>query len=92
MRKVVFAHGLPKLLAAADKAAQSDPWGKKELALLYAVPFATLLLTGAGSWSLDGLLPRRKAQSVSGRDAPSDTGAAVAGYSSTPRAPNGLAP
>ena len=118
---LLFAHGLPKLLAAADKAAHfpdplrighvpsfvlaagaeslgallvalglftrptaltalitmlvaglvqhaPDPWAKKELALLYAVPFATLLLAGAGTWSLDGLLQRRKARS--GQPAP----------------------
>lgn len=30
-----------------------DPWAKKELALLYAVPFITLAFTGAGKFSVD---------------------------------------
>lgn len=33
-----------------------DPWGKKEFALLYAVPFLTLFLTGPGRFSLDHTL------------------------------------
>lgn len=33
----------------------SDPFGKKELALLYLVPFLTLSFTGPGKFSLDGL-------------------------------------
>jgi putative oxidoreductase len=32
-----------------------DPWGKKELALLYAIPFAMLVITGGGRYSLDRL-------------------------------------
>ena len=35
-----------------------DPWAKKEFALLYFFPFATLLLTGAGRYSLDAFLRR----------------------------------
>ena len=31
----------------------ADPFGKKELALLYLVPALTLLFTGAGRFSLD---------------------------------------
>jgi putative oxidoreductase len=30
-----------------------DPFAKKELALLYAVPFITLIFTGAGKFSVD---------------------------------------
>ena len=37
----------------------ADPWAKKELALLYAVAFATLLFTGPGAWSVDARLRRR---------------------------------
>jgi len=37
----------------------ADPWAKKELAFVYLVAFLTLILTGAGSYSLDGLLRRR---------------------------------
>jgi putative oxidoreductase len=33
-----------------------DPWPKKELALLYATPFVTLLLAGGGKYSLDALI------------------------------------
>jgi len=34
----------------------ADPFAKKELALLYAVPALTLLFTGAGRFSLDALI------------------------------------
>ncbi|MEK7316715.1 MAG: DoxX family protein [Candidatus Eisenbacteria bacterium] len=34
----------------------ADPFGKKELALLYMVPALTLTLTGAGRFSLDRLI------------------------------------
>ncbi len=30
-----------------------DPWNKKEFALLYAIPFLTLIFTGGGKYSLD---------------------------------------
>ena len=33
-----------------------DPWGKKEFALLYAVPFITLLFAGGGKYSLDAIV------------------------------------
>lgn len=32
-----------------------DPWSKKEMAVLYLVPYFTLLLTGAGRYSVDWL-------------------------------------
>ena len=34
----------------------ADPFGKKELALLYMVPALTLMATGAGRFSLDHLI------------------------------------
>ena len=34
----------------------SDPWDKKEFALLYLIPFVTILLTGPGKYSLDNLI------------------------------------
>ena len=37
-----------------------DPWGKKELALLYLVPAVTLAVTGGGLFSLDAVLFGRK--------------------------------
>jgi len=33
-----------------------DPWPRKELPLLYAIPFLTLLFTGPGRYSLDARL------------------------------------
>lgn len=39
-----------------------DPWQKKEMALLYLVPFLALMGTGAGRFSLDGVLAERKAR------------------------------
>jgi len=38
----------------------ADPWPKRELPLLFAVPFLALLLTGAGRWSIDALRSRRR--------------------------------
>ena len=35
-----------------------DPWAKKELAVLYFFPFATLFLTGGGRYSLDAFFRR----------------------------------
>jgi len=32
-----------------------DPWPRRELAFLYAVPFLALLMTGAGRFSLDAM-------------------------------------
>jgi putative oxidoreductase len=46
------------MLVAALVVHADDPWGKKEFALLYAFPFITLILTGAGLISLDELIKR----------------------------------
>ena len=35
-----------------------DPWARKELALIYATPFVTLLFTGPGRFSLDQAVGR----------------------------------
>ena len=51
---------LTTMLVAAVLVHAADPWAKKEFALLYAVPFITLLLTGPGEWSLDTLIRRRR--------------------------------
>ncbi|HUF61075.1 MAG TPA: DoxX family protein [Verrucomicrobiales bacterium] len=51
------------MAVAAFVVHQSDPWfvapgvdGAKELALLYLIPFVTLLITGPGRYSLDALI------------------------------------
>lgn len=44
------------MLVAALIVHAGDPWMKKEFALLYAVPFITLLLAGGGKYSLDAVL------------------------------------
>jgi putative oxidoreductase len=44
------------MLVAALIYHSGDPWPKKELALLYAVPFLTLLFAGGGKFSLDAVL------------------------------------
>ena len=36
-----------------------DPWGKKEFALLYAIPFAMLIITGGGKYGLDRFLEKK---------------------------------
>lgn len=37
-----------------------SPWGKRELAFAYLVPFLALALTGPGRFSLDAWIARRK--------------------------------
>ena len=37
-----------------------DPWGKKEFALLYLIPFVTLFFTGGGRYSVDRMLLNRR--------------------------------
>ena len=46
------------MLVAAIVIHGDDPWGKKEFALLYAIPFLSLIFTGAGRLSLDSLMGR----------------------------------
>ena len=36
-----------------------DPWQKKEFALLYAIPFVVLAITGGGRYSLDKMWSRK---------------------------------
>ena len=47
------------MLVVAGIVHADDPWNKKEFALLYAIPFLTLMLTGGGKYSLDVKLFRR---------------------------------
>lgn len=47
------------MFVAAFVVHANDPWSEKELAVLFAVPFLTLVLTGAGKFSLDETLWRR---------------------------------
>lgn len=39
---------------------KSQTWTSKELALLYLIPFLALVFTGAGSFSIDGLIGWRR--------------------------------
>lgn len=48
------------MVTAAFVVHAGDPWSKQEFALLYAVPYATLFLTGPGALSLDGLFKVRR--------------------------------
>lgn len=50
------------MLVAALLVHGDDPWSKKEFALLYAIPFVTILLTGPGPYSFDAWRERRRAQ------------------------------
>jgi putative oxidoreductase len=47
------------MLVAAFVAHGSDPFGKKELPLLYCFIYITLLILGGGKYSVDYLLSRR---------------------------------
>jgi putative oxidoreductase len=57
-------HALQHLLVAlgAMKASEETvrSWGNPELALVYLLAFATLVLTGGGRFSLDRVLPNRR--------------------------------
>ena len=57
-------HALQHLLVAlgAMKASEETvrSWGNPELALVYLLAFATLVLTGGGRFSLDRVLPTRR--------------------------------
>ena len=44
------------MLVAAFVQHFDDPWGKKEFALLYAIPFAMLIITDGGKFSLDRMI------------------------------------
>ncbi len=46
------------MLVAAFVVHAGDPFGDKEMALVYAIPFASLLFAGAGRVSLDELVRR----------------------------------
>ncbi len=48
------------MLVAAFVAHADDPFGKKELPLLYLSIYILLLLAGAGKYSVDGLLGQRR--------------------------------
>ena len=52
---VVFTMGVAALLVHA-----SDPWNKKEFALVYLCLFLVFVFTGAGSYSLDAKLGGKK--------------------------------
>lgn len=44
------------MLVAAFLIHADDPWGKKEFALMYLLPFLTLVFTGPGKFSIDHLI------------------------------------
>ncbi len=48
------------MLVAAFIVHGDDPFSKKEFALVYAIPFLTLMLTGPGKFSLDELIYRKR--------------------------------
>ena len=48
------------LLVAAFIQGAGDPFSDRELALIYMVPFVTLLFTGGGRFALDGMIGRGK--------------------------------
>ena len=60
------------MLVAALIIHGDDPWAKKEFALLYFSPFATLFLTGAGRYSSRRLLPARRTLSPTECRVPAD--------------------
>ena len=48
------------MIVAAFVAHSSDPFGRKEVALLYLIYYITLFVLGSGKYSIDYLLTRRK--------------------------------
>lgn len=52
---------LVTMLVAASVIHAGDPWREKELAVLYAVAFFVLIVTGGGEYAMDALRrPRRR--------------------------------
>lgn len=51
---------LVTMLVAAFVVHADDPWSKQEFALLYAIPFLTLVFTGGGRYALDSLIRWKK--------------------------------
>jgi putative oxidoreductase len=47
------------MIVAAIWVHKEDPWSAKEFALLYAIPFVTVLLMGPGRFSVDAWRSRR---------------------------------
>lgn len=47
------------MLVAAFIIHADDPFGKKEFALLYLIPYVLILLSGAGRYSLDALFQKK---------------------------------
>ena len=52
------------MVVAAFVVHGDDPFSKKELALFYGAGTLTLMLTGAGAYSVDGWLARRRRKDV----------------------------
>jgi putative oxidoreductase len=61
-----------------------DPWAKKELALLYAVVFGGLALTGSGPYSLDHWRARRRPNAGAQRGGASSASSSDGGARSSP--------
>ena len=55
------------MLVAAFIAHGADPFGKKEMSLLYATGYSVLLLLGSGRYAADALLARPKARREAAR-------------------------
>ena len=47
---------LVTMLVAAFVVHADDPWARQEFALLYAIPFLTLVFTGGGRFALDSVV------------------------------------
>ena len=52
------------MLVAALVVHSGDPFPRKELALVYAIPFITLIFTGAGDIGIDRMIRYRKKKSI----------------------------
>lgn len=48
------------MLVAAFVIHADDPWSKQEFALMYAIPYLTLILTGGGRFALERLIRIRR--------------------------------
>lgn len=48
------------MLVAASVIHAADPWGKKEFAILFMIPFIVIAITGPGRISLDQMRERRR--------------------------------
>ena len=57
--RIIIVPLIVAMFVAAFVTHGDDPWARKEFAVLYLVPYIFLLLSGAGRYSVDGMLRKK---------------------------------